>query len=70
MHKFAVGLIDMGGQLFPGEGVQMLIPIETYITCVFPKGGLDPYTPSGSAHGTGTCTSQETGTVYPGNEAT
>ena len=49
----------------------MLIPIETHITCDFPKGGgLDPYPPSESAHGTDTCTSQETGTVYPGNEAT
>ena len=42
----------------------MLFSIETHITCDFPVGG-----PSGSAHGTGTCASQETGTVYPGNEA-
>ena len=72
MHKCAVGLIDMGGgvQLFPGVGVQKLIPIETHITCDFPKGGSRPLSPSESAHGTGTCTSQETGTVYPGNEAT
>ena len=34
---------------FPGRGVQMLISIETHITCDFP-GGPDPYPPSGSAH--------------------
>ena len=39
---------------------------------IFQGGGGSgpPIPPSGSAHGTGTCTSQETGTVYPGNEAT
>ena len=26
---------------FQGEGVQMLISIETHITCDFPDGGLD-----------------------------
>ena len=36
---------------FQGEGVQMLISIETHIrTCYFPGGVLTP-TPSGSAHG-------------------
>ena len=29
-----------GVKLFPGAGVQMLISIETHITCGFP-GGLD-----------------------------
>ena len=29
-----------GGQLFPGGGVQLLIPyIKTHITCDFPRGG-------------------------------
>ena len=51
-----------------GGGVQMLISIETHITCDFP-GGSGPPIPLSSAHGTGTCTSQESGTVYPGNEA-
>ena len=44
-----------GVQLFPewrGGGVQMLISIETHITCDFPGGGVQtPYPPSGSAHG-------------------
>ena len=44
-----------GVQLFPG--------------CDFPGGSETSNPPSGSAHGTGTCTSQESGTVYPGNEA-
>ena len=35
-------------QLFPGGGVQMLISIETHITCDFPGGGPDH--PSVSAH--------------------
>ena len=41
-----------GVQLFTG-GVQMLISIETHITCDFPGGGggPDPLSPSGSAHG-------------------
>ena len=40
-------------QLFPGGGVQMLISIETHITCSFPGGGGGgtSYPPSGSAHG-------------------
>ena len=50
------------GQLFPGcvcvcgggGGVQMLISIETHITCDFPEGGgvKTPYppAPTGSAH--------------------
>ena len=33
-----------------GGGVQMLITIETHITCAF-QGGPDPYLSSGSAHG-------------------
>ena len=44
-------------QDFPGganffQGVQMLISIETHITCDFPGvGGRTPYPPSGFAHG-------------------
>ena len=34
-----------------GGGVQMLIFIETHITCDFP-GGSRPLSPSGSAHAT------------------
>ena len=34
-----------------GGGVQMLISIETHITCDFPGGSGPPITPSGSAHG-------------------
>ena len=47
-------------QYFPGEGgptisrwgVQMLISIETHITCDYSRGGggTDPYPPSGSAY--------------------
>ena len=55
-----------GGPTF-SRGVQMLISIETHVTCDFPRGSGPPI-PSESAHGTGT--SQETGTVYPGYEAT
>ena len=33
-----------GVQLFPGREVQMLIIIETHITCDF-QGGPDPYPP-------------------------
>ena len=34
-----------------GGGVQMLISIETHITCAFPGGGVGtPYPPSGSAN--------------------
>ena len=42
-----------GVKLFPGGGVQMLISLETHVrTCYFPGGGgLDPLSPSGSAHG-------------------
>ena len=43
-----------GIQLFPGwGGVQMLISIETQITCDFVGGGSEPLPPppSGSAHG-------------------
>ena len=29
----------VGVQLFPGRGFQMLISIETHITCYFPGGG-------------------------------
>ena len=32
-----------GVQLFPGGGVQMLIFIETHITCDFPGGGRGLY---------------------------
>ena len=41
-----------GGPTFT-RGVQMLISIGTFIcTCYFPgKGGPDPLSPSGSAHG-------------------
>ena len=48
---------DRGGPTFLGGGggsrVQVLISIETHITCDFPGGGLSgpPITPSGSAHG-------------------
>ena len=41
-----------GVQLFPGR-VQMLISVETHITCDFPEGGggvRTPYPPSGSTH--------------------
>ena len=35
-----------GVQLFPGGGgVQMLISLETYITCHFPAGVRNPYPP-------------------------
>ena len=37
-----------GIQLFPGGGgggFNCLFPIETHITCDFPRGGLDPYPP-------------------------
>ena len=52
-----------------GGGVQLLNSMETHITCDFPGRVWTPF-PSGSAHGTDTCTSQEAGTVYPGNKAT
>ena len=40
-----------GVQLFfRGGGVQMLISIETHITCDFPGRDRTLYTPSGSAH--------------------
>ena len=41
-----------GGPTFSRGGgeVQMLISIETYITCDFPWGVRTPYPPSGSAH--------------------
>ena len=32
-----------GVQLFPGGGVQILISIETHITCDFPRGVRTPY---------------------------
>ena len=45
---------DLGRPILPGSqtfyGVQMLISLETHITCDFP-GGPDPYPPSGFAHG-------------------
>ena len=44
--------IQRGFNIFQGGGggVQMLISIETYITCAFP-GGPDPLSrPSGSSH--------------------
>ena len=46
-----------GFQHFPGgptfsRGFQMLISIETNITCDFPAGVQTPYPPSGSAHDT------------------
>ena len=37
-----------GSNFFQGAGVQMLISIETHITCDFPGGGPDH--PSVSAH--------------------
>ena len=41
-----------GGPTFSSEGVQMLISIETHITCVFPGGWgwSGSLSPSGSAH--------------------
>ena len=50
LHIFRGG--GGGSNNFQGGGVQMLISIETHITitCDFPR-GLDPYPPSGSAHG-------------------
>ena len=49
---------DRGGPTFLGGGgggwsrVQVLISIETHITCDFPGGWSEPpITPSGSAHG-------------------
>ena len=43
---------EVGVQFFSSGGVQMLISIETHITCDIPGGvvGLDPLPPSGSAH--------------------
>ena len=43
-----------GSNFFQGGGggwVQMLISIETHITCNFPGGSGPPIPPSGSAHG-------------------
>ena len=42
----------VGVQLFPGRGFQMLISIETHITCYFPGGGggPDPLLPSRVVH--------------------
>ena len=50
----------VGGQHLPGRsnffqgggGVQMLISIETHITCDLPGGVRTPYPPSGSAYAT------------------
>ena len=40
-----------GIQLFPGGGVQVLISIQTHITCDFTGQAVrNPYPPSGSAH--------------------
>ena len=51
LHIFQGG----GSDFFRGGGgVQLLISIETHITCDFPGGGggiWTPYPPSGSAHG-------------------
>ena len=58
-----------GSNFSEGGGVQLLISMETHITCDFPGRVSTPF-PSGSAQGTDTCTSQEAGTVYPGNKAT
>ena len=45
------GGVGVGGQLFlGGGGVQMLISIETHLTCDFPGGSGPPIHPSGSAH--------------------
>ena len=53
-----------GDPTFSGGGGVQLFP-----GCDFRRGVPKPLIPpSGSAHGTGTCTSQESGTVYPGNE--
>ena len=57
-----------GSNFSEGGGVQLLISMETHITCDF-TGRVWTTFPSGSAHGTNTCTAQEAGTVYPGNEA-
>ena len=51
LHIFQGGGSDFfrGGG---GGGVQLLISIETHITCDFPGGGVwTPYPHSGSAHG-------------------
>ena len=40
----ALKISDLGVQLFPGGGVQMLISIETHITCDLP-GGPDQLPP-------------------------
>ena len=58
-----------GSNILEGGGVQLLSSMETHITCDFPGRVWTPF-PSGSAHGTDTCTSQEAGTVCRGNEAT
>ena len=39
----------MASNFFVGEGVQMLISIETHITCDFP-GGPDPLSPPVDLH--------------------
>ena len=39
-----------GSNLFQGGGVQMLISMETDITCDLPKRVRTPYPTSGSAH--------------------
>ena len=53
MQHFPGGGGGGGATFSKGGGVQMLISIETHITCYFPGGGgggPDPIFPSGSAH--------------------
>ena len=50
-RKLLFSKVSEGVQLFlRGGGVQMLISIETHITCDFWGGSPDPLSPSGSAH--------------------
>ena len=48
LFKGSRGPTFLGGG---GSRVQVLISIETHITCDFPGGSGHPITPSGSAHG-------------------
>ena len=48
-RKLLFSKVSEGVQIFPGA-VQMLLSIETHITCDFPGGVRTPYPPSGSPH--------------------